>query len=238
MSKKSILTLLALFTGGFVPIQLVTLSFWYSQYYVVESLGPKMVRTAHEFAIPYIEFLYIPSILVFIGIMIYSHKHYPDLNRRLVVGIIAGIVSTIVLDAVRQNGVLNGWLPKDVPMEFGKMVTGSSSFVPIYIAGLLVHFLNGIDFGICYTLFFGKQKNYWMAALVGTLWLLFIELGMMTGPPMAKMVGLFGVNWAWPQLFLLTLVAHIFCGITLGIVAQLLLKDENRQWIIPYIFSK
>ena len=237
LKKKSILTLLALFTGGFVPIQLVTLSFWYSQYYVGETLGPKMVRTAHEFAIPYIEFLYIPSIIIFIGILFYSKRNFPDLYRRLNVGIIAGIVLTIVLDAVRQNGVINGWLPKDVPMEFGKMVTGSSSFNPIFIVGLIVHFLNGISFGITFTLLFGKLKSYWRAVFVGAIWLGVIEVGMMTGPPMAKMVGLFGVNWAFPQLFLLTLTAHVFSGIACGLMAQLLLKDEDRQWLLPYLKS-
>lgn len=238
LNKKSILTLLALFTGGVVPIQLVTLSFWYSQYYLGETLGPKMVRTAHEFAVPYIYYLYIPSILVFIGIMIYSRKNYPDLFRRLKAGIIAGIMLTLALDVVRQNGVINGWLPTDVPMEFGKMVTGSNSFMPIYLAGLVVHFLNGINFGLFYTLILGKQKNYTMAIITGALLLFVIEIGMMTGPPMAKMVGPFGVNWAWPQLFLLTLIAHIFSGIACGLTAQYLLKDEDNQWLLPFLLNK
>lgn len=238
LNKKSILTLLVLFTGGFVPIQLVTLSFWYSQYFVGETLGPKMVRTAHEFAVPYIEFLYIPAIIVFVGIMIYSKRNYPDLFRRMKVGIIAGLMLGLALDVVRQNGVINGWLPQDVPMMFGKMVTGSQSFVPIFIVGLLVHFLNAINFGIIYTLVFGKLKNYKMAIFAGVGLLLFFEIGMMAGPPMAKMVGPFGINWAWPQLFLLTLVAHISSGIACGLTAQFLLKEEDNKWLIQFLFNK
>jgi hypothetical protein len=238
LNKKSILTLLVLFTGGFVPIQLVTLSFWYSQYHVGETLGPKMVRTAHEFAIPYIEFLYIPSIIVFIWIMIYSKKNYPDLLRRMKVGIIAGIMLTFGLDLIRQNGVLNGWLPQDVPMMFGKMVTASNSFTPIFIAGILVHFLNGINFGILYTLFFGKLRNYKMAITAGVSLLVLLDIGMMIGPPMAKMVGLFGVNWAWPQLALLALTAHIVSGIACGLTAQFLLENEDRQSFLPFLFNK
>jgi len=238
LNKKSILTLLVLFTGGFVPIQLVTLSFWYSQYHVGETLGPKMVRTAHEFAVPYIEFLYIPSIIVFVGIMIYSRKHYPDLFRRMKVGIIAGIMLSFGLDLIRQNGVINGWLPQDVPMIFGKMVTASNSFTPVFIAGILVHFLNGINFGILYTFLFGKLKNYKTAIITGALLLFFIDIGMMTAPPMPKMVGFFGVNWAWPQLFLLTLVAHVVSGIACGLTAQFLLKNEDRQWLFPFLFNK
>jgi hypothetical protein len=237
LNKKAILTLLVLFTGGFVPIQLVTLSFWYSQYHLGETLGPKMVRTAHEFAVPYIKFLYIPAIIVFIGIMIYSKKQYPDLFRRMKVGIIAGLMLGLALDVIRQNGVINGWLPQDVPMIFGKMVTGSQSFVPIFIVGLSVHFLNAINFGIIYTLLFGKLKNYKMAIIAGVLLLFVIEIGMMTGPPMARMVGPFGVNWDWPQLFLLTLTAHIFSGIACGLTAQFLLKGEDNKWLLPYLKS-
>lgn len=238
LNKKSILTLLVLFTGGFVPIQLVTLSFWYSQYHIGETLGPKMVRTAHEFAVPYIQFLYIPSIIVFVAILIYSKKNYPDLFRRMKVGIIAGLMLGLGLDVIRQNGVINGWLPQDVPMMFGKMVTGSQSFVPVFIVGLLIHFLNAINFGILYTLFFGKLKNYKTAIIAGVSLLFLLEIGMMIGPPMAKMVGPFGVKWAWPQLFLLTLVAHVSSGIACGLTAQFLLKDQDRQWFLPFLFNK
>ncbi len=238
LNKKSILTLLALFTAGFVPIQLVTLSFAYSQYYKAETLGPKMVITAREFAIPYIYYVYVPSIIIFIGIWIYSKKNYPDLFRRLKVGVISGIMLGLALDVIRQNGVINGWLPQDVPMMFGKMVTGSQSFVPIFIVGLLVHFLNAINFGIIYTLVFGKLKNYTTAIIAGVGLLLFMEIGMMAGPPMAKMVGPFGVNWAWPQLFLLTLTAHISSGVACGLTAQFLLKEEDNKWLLPYLFNK
>lgn len=238
LNKKSILTLLALFTAGFVPIQLVTLSFAYSQYYKGETLGPKMVITAHEFAVPYIYYAYIPAMIVFIAIWIYSRKNYPDLFRRLKVGVISGIMLTLALDVVRQNGVINGWLPQDVPIQFGKMVTGSNSFTPIFITGIIVHFLNGINFGILYTFLFGKLKNYKLAILAGALLLFAIEIGMMTGPPMAKMVGPFGVNWAWPELFLLTLTAHIFSGIACGLTAQFLLKEEDNKWLVPFLFKK
>lgn len=48
-------------------------------------------------------------------------------------------------------------------------------------------------------------------------WALILELDMMTGSPMGPMMGLFGVDYAWPQFFLLTFVAHVVqwdrCGI-------------------------
>ncbi|MFQ5677044.1 MAG: hypothetical protein ACE5G1_14205, partial [bacterium] len=62
-SKKSIITLLALFAGGFVPIHLIVLSFGYAEYYKAQAIGPKIIRVAHEFAVPYLFVLYIPAIL-------------------------------------------------------------------------------------------------------------------------------------------------------------------------------
>lgn len=235
LNKKLILTLVALFTGGAVPIQLVTLSFGYSQYYVGESIGPRMINTAHEFAAPYILFVYIPAIIVFLGVLFYSRMYYPELFRRLKVGIIAGIFLTLTLDVVRQNGVINGWLPGDNPMMFGQMVTGTSNFVLNHISGHLVHFLNGISMGIIYTILFGKLKNYFRAILAGIGLLMVFELGMMLGPPMTAMVGPFGVNFVWPQLFLLTLVAHIASGIACGLSAQFYLKEADEKWLLAFV---
>ena len=47
----------------------------------------------------------------------------------------------------------------------------------------------------------GKRNSYLNAVLWATIWAEILESGM-TGPPMARMMGLFGYNYAWPQLFL------------------------------------
>ena len=141
-------------------------------------------------------------------------------------------MATVALDTVRQMGVINGWLPGDTPAMFGKMVTGSNDFALYYPVGLLVHYLNGADFGLFYAFVWGKQGSYRRAALWATAWLLLVELGMMTLPPMGPMVGLFGVRWAWPQLFLLTLVAHIACGLTLGLLAEHFLTEQESGGLL------
>ena len=58
---------------------------------------------------------------------------------------------------------------------------------------------------------------------------------MMLGPPMGPMVGLFGTRYAWPQLFLLTLVAHIVCGVTLGLLTQVFLKEEDQGGLLRFL---
>jgi hypothetical protein len=60
----------------------------------------------------------------------------------------------------------------------------------------------------------------------------------MIGPPMGPMLGWFGYNYAWPQLFLLTLVAHILFGVALGLLIQAFLRDEDRAWLVPFILGR
>jgi hypothetical protein len=233
--KRFLLAALALVAGGFVPIQLVTLSFGYAQYFKGVGMGPRTFAVAHEFAAIYIPFVYVPAMVVLLIIGIYGRNHYPDLTRRIVVGFSMGVIATLGLDAVRQSGVINGWLPGDTPIMFGKMATGSPDFIKIYSAGLLVHYLNGANFGLVYAFVWGKRRSYRSAAIWATFWALLLELGMMTGPPMAKMVGMFGYNWAWPQLFVLTFVAHIVFGIALGLLIQHFLREEDSAWLWPFL---
>ncbi len=233
--KRSILILLAFVTGGAVPIQLVTLSFGYAQYVKEVSLGPKVIITAHEFATIYVPFVYIPALILLAGIALYSRAHHPDVFRRIVIGLGVGALATVSLDFFREMGVINGWLPGDTPNMFGKMVTGSSNFAWFYPVGFFVHIMNGANFGLFYTFVWGKRFSYRSAMLWATAWALITEIGMMTGPPMGPMVGLFGSRFAWPQLFALTLVAHVAFGVTLGILAQYFLKPDDRGGLLNFV---
>lgn len=233
--KRSALILVALFTGGAVPIQIITLSFGYAQYIRHVLKGPHLIQTAHSFAAVYIPFVYIPAFVILLGIALYSRKHYPEVFRKIVVGFTVGAFSTIFLDFFRQMGVIYRWLPGDTPLMFGKMVLGGGPFALAYPIGFLVHFLNGANFGLVYTFVWGKQKSLAASIFWAVFWLLLVELGMMTLPPMAPMVGAFGKNYAWPQLFLITLVAHIAFGISLGILTHRFLKDEDQGHLFRFL---
>jgi hypothetical protein len=237
-TRRTTLALLAFVAGAGVPIQIITLSFGYAQYVKKVGMGPRVIAVAHEFAVWYLPFVYVPALVALAAIAIYSRRRYPDLFRRIWVGFGMGAVATIALDAVRQAGVIHGWLPGDTAVMFGKMVTGSANFSVYYAAGLVVHYLNGANFGLFYSFVWGKRKSYRAAIGWVTLWALIIELGMMTGPPVAPNVGLFGVNYAWPQLFLLTLVAHLLFGLTLGILVQHFLSDADRGWLVPFLLGR
>lgn len=233
--RRLLLILAAFFTGGAVPIQLITLSFGYAQYVKGASLGPMVIMTAHQFARWYIPLVYLPAMVALALIALYCKRHYPDIYRRIIIGFGMGAVSAIALDAVRQTGVIHGWLPGDNPVMFGKMATGSGAFAVFYPAGVLVHVLSGADFGLFYTFVWGKRLNYRSSISWAVVWLLIVELGMMTLPPMAPIVGPFGSRFAWPQLFLLTLVAHIAFGICLGILTQHYLHNEDEGGLFVFI---
>jgi hypothetical protein len=229
------LILLAFIAGGAVPIQVVTLSFGYAQYIRQEALGPKVIRTAHEFAAWYIPWVYVPALVVLILIIFGTYRRYPDMCRRIVSGLCAGAIATLALDAVRQAGVIHGWLPGDTPVMFGKMATGSNNFGVFYPVGQFVHYFNGANFGLFYAFVWGRQESNWAAAGWATVWALLIELGMMLGPPMGPMVGVFGSRFAWPQLFLVTLVAHVAFGIALGLLSQSFLTGDDRGGLLRFL---
>ncbi|MFQ5679931.1 MAG: hypothetical protein ACE5HP_10790 [Gemmatimonadota bacterium] len=233
--KRALLVLAAFVAGGAVPIQLVTLSFGYAQYVRGIQMGPQVLQVAHEFARWYLPIVWVPGLLALGGIAWYARDRYPELFRRIVVGFGAGAVATIALDAFRQAGVIHGWLPGDTPVMFGKMATGSADFTTFYPVGLLVHVLNGANFGLFYAFVWGKRSSYRSAILWATVWALIVELGMMTLPPMGPMVGLFGYNFAWPQLFLITLAAHIGFGVALGLLTQHFLTDRDRGTLLSLL---
>jgi hypothetical protein len=118
---------------------------------------------------------------------------------------------------------------------FGKMATGSNDFAYYYAVGQLVHYFNGANFGLFYAFVWGRQATHRAAVGWATVWALITELGMMLGPPMGPMVGLFGIRYAWPQLFLLTLAAHLAFGITLGLLTQRFLKEEDQGGLLRFL---
>lgn len=237
--RRTSLVLIAFAAGAAVPIQLITMSFGYAQYVRDIPGGPELIPTAHGVASVYVPILYVPALVLLLAVALYSRGRHPDLFRRIVVGLGAGAVGTIALDAARQAGVIHGWLPGDTPVMFGQLVTGpGTSFALLYPVGLFVHYMNGAGFGLFYAFVWGKRGSFRQAALWGITWFLIVELGMMTLPPMGPMTGLFGANFSWPGLFLVTLVAHVLAGGTVGLLTELWLTDEDRSWLLPFVLGR
>lgn len=204
-SKEGSLTLIALITGGILPLLIV-------------------FGSARLLPMPSLFWAVgVPAEIVLFGVLLYARSAGLErLYRRLWVGVIGGVLLTLSLDAVRAAGVNIGYLPDSVSM-FGRFIFGvgmKAKVTPgIYIVGLFYHFFNGIAFGVVYSILFGKTR-WWGAVLYSVF---FVELGMMTLPPMAKMMGPFGVNkfgTIWNGMFMTTLLAHVAMGVALGAVIQ------------------
>ncbi len=213
---KLILTLIALLTGGAAPITMLLLSTGVAQWVQGLTKMPEVLMSAHAFARVYLWVALIPSLVVLLGIALYSRKRYPDLYNRIWAGLAAGAVATVFLDFFRMMGVIHGWLPSDTPPFFGKLILGPQAPAGAVLSiGFLYHFLNGASFALPYALLFGRPRWYW-----GIAWALIYELGMMTLPPMAPLFGPFGSKTGSPAFFLSTLVAHIAFGAVLGLLVE------------------
>ncbi|MDC3412957.1 hypothetical protein [Terrihalobacillus insolitus] len=216
-----LLTLIALFTGGAIPIFWLVLGADYARRKGFQNPMQRF-NLIHDYMKGYMKYLLIPALIVLVLIWIYSAQAYPDLANRIWAGIWIGVLSSIALDIVRLIGVKLGWMPMDMPPVFGIMIAGpkASSATHLWV-GYLYHFLNGIDFAIVYTLVVGPGEWWW-----GVIWALLVELGMMLLVPVLmpghtvfgfnKGIGIFGVS----------LVAHIAMGLVIGFLAQAFVNGD------------
>lgn len=224
--------------GGLVPVSLIVFSTGWAQIVQGARMGPMMLQQAHAFSRWYI-WLYVASILLAILITTRLAKKDRAMARRAMVGAAAGALATFALDGWRLTGVVQGWLPMDTPILFGSVLLGTGHHpASVYAVGMAYHIANGASFGLIYAILWGRQPTVGAALARGVGLLLVIELGMMTLPPMQPMVGAFGVDHAWPQLFLVTLVAHVAFGVVLVLIVHGAIKTVSDQGIAPRSVGK
>ena len=173
----------------------------------------------------YFFYLLVPAAVAFLIILFATRRLGSGLLfNRLAVGVLAGIALTLALDVVRLTGYNLGFLPANMPQVFGLQIVGKMPMKAEATAastffGYLYHFMNGVTFGVVYTMVFGHAR--WWAGVLYSVF--FVELGMMTLPPMAKATGPFGLGLGQGILngvFMTTLLAHIAMGVVLGLIVQ------------------
>jgi len=192
--------------------------------------------------IPYATFrdiAIIPSVIIIFIIGILSRSKFPRLSNRLFVGMSAGAIASLALEAIRIPGYMFAkWMPMDsmislpgllltekitalsevkqVIMRSGVPMNLYTAPMDAFLAGGLWHFWNGATFGIIYALLLGKGK-WWY----GLIWAVIIEMVMMMAPYLIIMKGPFGVeHMDGYNIFVLTLIAHLVFGAVLGIIVQ------------------
>jgi hypothetical protein len=90
-----------------------------------------------------------------------------------------------------------------------------SELVLTLVAGIALT----LAFATVISVLFGRTR-WWVAVLYSVF---FVEMGMMLLPPVAKMMGPFGISkygTIWNGMFLTALLAHVAMGVVLGIPEQ------------------
>jgi hypothetical protein len=139
------------------------------------------------------------------------------LARISVVGLAAGAIATLALEAIRLPGYWLGFMPGNLPRLMGVLLLNQFASGPSLrsdIAGWAYHFWNGASFGLIYTLIFGTCRR-WIAPLFGVL----LGAGFIFSPVVSALgVGFLGLEFS--KAFPLTVaLAHAAFGFALGWLA-------------------
>jgi hypothetical protein len=178
-----------------------------------------------------IEFL-IPSIaLILLTILISKIFKFNEIARLAVNGIVAGFLSTIALEIIRETGFRLGMMPGDMPRLMGVLMLNQFASGPDFwsdIAGWTYHFWNGASFGIIFSILLGQPKT-WQGMFYGFL----IGLGFMIGPVVKSLgVGIFGLEFKKGFEFATTvIIAHLAFGFTLSLILKRHNKGISPIWV-------
>ena len=171
----------------------------------------------------------VPSIAV-IGIVWGLLRHGDDpLAKSVAVGLAAGAVATVALEAIRLPGFWLGFMPGNLPRLMGVLLLNQFATGPTLasdIAGWVYHFWNGASFGLIYVLMFGTCRR-WAGAVYGTL----LGFGFMLSPVVSALgVGFLGLEFSKGFPVTVTL-AHAAFGGVLGWLASRWLGFETSPML-------
>ena len=160
------------------------------------------------------KFVLLPAIMLIAVIWGFLYRRNDPLARHAAVGLAAGAVATIGLEAVRLPGFWLGFMPGNLPRLMGVLLLNQFAKGPTLasdIAGWAYHFWNGASFGLIYVLLFGTCRR-WAGAVYGVL----LGVGFMLSPVDSALgVGFLGLGFSKGFPVTVTL-AHAAFGTTLG----------------------
>jgi hypothetical protein len=217
---------LAMLTGVVAPIFQLLTATGLAMRKRPENMAQQMMLL-HMMTRRYMRTVLAPALLVLAAVTAWSLGSFRWLASRILGGVFAGVLSTIGLDAVRLWGYRRGYMPSDMPRQFGRMILGPQGKPrDVKFAGYAYHFLNGAGFGIFYTIVFGPARWLW-----GVVWGLIVWIAMMVSPPM--LMSRSG-PFLWrkgPGPALTALVAHLVMGVIIGVVSRTVLSDKDASFV-------
>lgn len=169
-----------------------------------------------SFTVP---FLALPAAGLLVGAVLIGQRRYARLHafsRAVVIGVAAGLVATLVYDAIRPllvYAMQRGYDPYRAIPIFGQLITGLAPTDPRALAaGWGYHFWNGVSFGVIYALV--RPQGGWRTGLA---WGLGLQVLMMAAYPRLLQARLDD-----PAFMVTGIVGHSFWGATLG--------EAVRRW--------
>jgi len=171
----------------------------------------------------------IPAVVVMgLAIAIAAWRGHRRLVNRVWVGIVAGLIATVGLEAVRITAFRAfGAMPGDMPKLMGVLLMDRFMLGPSTLSnvvGYLDHFWNGASFGIIFAVIFGRVRFFWgilYAEVIGNVFLL--------SPAVTALgVGFFASKM--PGMQITVWIAHLFYGTILGLLCHRWIRD--RGWLL------
>ncbi|HVC91863.1 MAG TPA: hypothetical protein VND66_14710 [Acidobacteriaceae bacterium] len=156
----------------------------------------------------------LPSAAILLITVALLYRAKDSLAKISTVGLAAGAVATIALEAFRLPGFWLGFMPGNLPRLMGVLLLNQFASGPSLksdIAGWAYHFWNGASFGLIYVLVFGTCRR-WVGAAFGVL----LGLDFMLSPVVSSLgVGFLGLEFSKGFPVTVT-VAHAAFGLALG----------------------
>lgn len=207
------------------------------------SVGPLIFPAAeagHSSMDVLARFALLPSVAIIFLALGLLHELDQSVAKLASVGVTAGAVATLGLEAVRLAGFRLGLMPGNLPRLMGVLLLNQFATGPTLtsdIAGWAYHFWNGASFGLIYVLVFGTCRR-WVGSAFGVA----VGLGFLFSPVVASLgVGFLGLSFS--KGFPLTVIlAHAIFGAILGWLTarwegfvdsplQAALADYIRNWV-------
>ena len=160
------------------------------------------------------KFALLPAAGLLLATLVLLYGIDESLARVSVVGLAAGAIATLALEAIRLPGFLLGFMPGNLPRLMGVLLLNRFALGPSLksdIAGWAYHFWNGASFGLIYVLVFGTCRRW-----IGTAFSILLGFGFMFSPVVSALgVGFMGLEFSKGFPITVTL-AHAAFGAALG----------------------
>lgn len=201
---------------------------------ILASVSPNLFMVAQAGLAPFhdliLKYLFPSAVLIVLVITFLAALKWFDIARLAINGIVAGLLSTVVLEILREAGFRIGFMPGDIPRLMGVLMLNQFASGPDTwsdLSGWSYHFWNGASFGLIFSLLLGKSK-IWQGILYGLL----IAVVFMISPVVKSLgIGKFGVDFKDGYQFAsVVILAHASFGLALSFLLRKFNKALNPFW--------